>query len=256
MRNCSWFWERCIIDSPTGMSELGRPQWTLSCPFSRGTSPWQTLHWPPVKCRPTTRSVMLEFFPETSLPTTPLIFTGSQKVRFVHALSFNESQLWDAVVLKWTEISAPFMNSVCSDYRTMSPPNLVHIGHTPFSKHLCRFRVPSKNRRKSDVKIVNNSAAHVPIVLKFCRPVRCVIMQAKELENSLPIRWPTADQSVRFRFIAQWLSTLSHPRFETECDNCTILKHGCVAMIGKCPHQICCSICVLSKTLMLFWGTP
>ena len=65
-------------------------------------------------------------------PTSPLIFTGGQKVRFL-ALSLNNARLWASIVWKLSKISSPFLNSVGSDDLTVFSPSLVQISPRIFT---------------------------------------------------------------------------------------------------------------------------
>ena len=80
--------------------------------------------------------------------TTPLILYKVSKrviyyliVQQVLTLSHCDSQTeWDICI---------FFNLACSDDRTMSPPNLVHISPCPFQNTYAIFGAPPTNRRKS-----------------------------------------------------------------------------------------------------------
>ena len=81
------------------------------------------------------------------LPYPPLIFTGGQKVRFL-ALSLTSARIWAAVVSTPSKMSSTFLNSVCSDYLTMSPPSLVQIGPRVFKITPTVLKHPLKTDEK------------------------------------------------------------------------------------------------------------
>ena len=107
------------------------------------------------------------------LPYPSPNFYRSQKVRF-WALSLNNARVWAAVVWKPSKISPKFLNFVCSDYPTMSPPNLVQIATRVLKSRMLMLEHPLK-RTKSVSLIINNSAADWSISLKFGTYVERVI---------------------------------------------------------------------------------